>query len=55
MDAFYILQASLMTKYMTEPTNPYILVVFFHLCGIQGHADLYNRTYKRHNRILFDK
>ena len=29
MDAFYILQASLMTKYMTEPTNPYILVVFF--------------------------
>ena len=29
MDAFYILQASLMTKYMTEPTNPYILVIFF--------------------------
>lgn len=29
MDAFYILQASLMTKYMTEPTNPYILIVFF--------------------------
>ena len=29
MDAFYILQASLMTKYMTEPTNPYILAVFF--------------------------
>jgi len=29
MDAFYILQASLMTKYMSEPTNPYILAVFF--------------------------
>lgn len=29
MDVFYILQASLMTKYMSEPTNPYIFVVFF--------------------------
>lgn len=28
MDAFYILQASIMTKYMTEPTNPYIMAIF---------------------------
>ena len=29
MDAFYILQASLMTKYMTEPTNPYMMAIVF--------------------------
>ena len=28
MDVFYILQASLMTKYMSEPTNPYIIILF---------------------------
>ena len=54
MDAFYILQASLMTRYINEPTNPYMMaIVFIYL--LYKATPTYSRIYKRHIRVLFDK